>query len=170
MTGNVASEELVNAAIGLVQKQILDQRELGEDFDNADLEKFFNYVEAIALQDMFFKEEGNYDTEVSDDIILQAVEEEIKEFKKWLPEDVEKAKAAGRKRKIVDDDSGLDWECLYMNDELKSCKVDELKKYIRSKGEGISGKKIDLMFRVTNLIQKGLEKKGGVAVKMEESS
>jgi hypothetical protein len=82
---------------------------------------------------------------------------------------VEKQKSSGaRKRKLVADDSGLDWEELYRTDALEDCKVPELKKYLRSVGEPVSGNKASLVLRITQHLQQTLERKTeGVAVKME---
>lgn len=168
-TGNIASEELVTAAMELIDRQRLDEMELGEDFDNAALEKFLNYVEAIATEDPFFEEKGDYDTELDDTTVLEAAQAQIENFKKLLPQDVEKTKASsGRKRKLVkDDDSGLNWEEMYQNDELDTCRVPELKKYLRSVRQPLSGNKKELLLRVKEHIQQQLTAKKAAAVKME---
>jgi hypothetical protein len=90
---------------------------------------------------------------------------------KLLPEDVEISKTAGaRKRKLVADDSGLDWEDLYRTDALADCKVPDLKKFLRSVGEPLSGNKGALALRVTHYLREQLEKQRNVkvAVKKEE--
>lgn len=155
--GNIASEELVSAAMELIDRQRLDDTKLGDDFDNVALEKFFNYIEAIATEDPFFEETGDQDTELDDNIVLEAARAQIESFKRLLPEDVEKTKAAGgRKRKLEHDDSGLNWQELYGNDELDSCRVPELKMYLRSVGEPLSGNKGDLLLRVKVHIEQNL--------------
>eukprot|EP00980_Cylindrotheca_fusiformis_P030410 scaffold24788_cov117-Cylindrotheca_fusiformis.AAC.2 len=168
VTGYIASEELVDAAMGLVDRQRLDEMELGEDFDNAALEKFFNYIEAIATEDPFFEEKGDYDTELDDAVVLEAAQTQIEKFKDLLPEDTEKPKAVGRKRKAVEDDSGLNWQEMYENDELDSCRVPELKKYLRSAGLLLSGNKKDILLRVKEHIKQELVAKKSDPLKVKK--
>jgi ATP-dependent DNA helicase 2 subunit 1 len=157
-TGYVASEELVQAAMDLIEKQTVDDDiQLGEDLENAALQRFFDYIEAIAMEDPFFEARTDFDTEVPDEDVLKAAGKQIDQFKVLLPDDVDKPKAAGRKRKIVEDDSGINWVELYQEGELDSCKLPELKKYLRSIGEQLSGKKSDLVVRVQEHIQKSLK-------------
>lgn len=154
-TGYIATEEQVEAAMKLIEKRTFeDHVELGEYMENAGLQKFFDYIEAIAMEDPFFEPRTDFDTEIPDEAVLKAAGDQIEKFKALLPEDVEKPKAAGRKRKVVEDDSGIDWIAFYQDDKLESCKTDQLKKYLRSVGELLSGKKNDLVLRVQQHIQK----------------
>jgi hypothetical protein len=68
---------------------------------------------------------------------------------------------------VKDDDSGLNWEEMYQNDELDTCRVPDLKKYLRSVGQPLSGNKKDLLLRVKEHIQQQLTAKKAAAVKME---
>jgi SAP domain len=51
------------------------------------------------------------------------------------------------------DDSGVDWQELYLSDELDSVKVPHLKSFLRSQGAPLSGNKAALLSRVTDLIK-----------------
>ena len=136
-----------------MQKQILDGKELGEDFDDPDLEKFFNFIECVALEDLSYDENGEYDTMVSDGEILRVVEEEIGWFKAELPKEVNREKVL-RKRKLVEDNSGLDWHELHRSNELQTLRVNELQIYCRAHGLKVGGRKSDLMDRVTEHLKK----------------
>jgi ATP-dependent DNA helicase 2 subunit 1 len=162
-SGNVAPEELVAAAMELMGRQQLDGMELGENFDNAALEEFFNYLESVALELLVSEEEEEYDTRLDDETVLEAARDQIERFQRCLPDDVEKTKAT-RKRKLALDDSGLDWEDLYRSDALEDCKIPHLKSYLRSVGEPLSGNKATLVLRVTRHLRQQIENK---AVKME---
>lgn len=169
--GNIASEELVQATVDLIGRQRLEGMELGKDFENAALAEFFNYLESVALEVPLGEEEEDFDTRIDDDTILDAAQDQIEAVVKLLPEDVEISKTSGaRKRKLVADDSGFDWEDLYRTDALADCKVPDLKKYLRSVGEPLSGNKGALILRVTHHLREQLEKQrdGKVAVKKEE--
>jgi hypothetical protein len=169
--GNIASEKLVTAAMELVGRQRLEGWELGEDFANAALVEFFNYLESVALELPASEEEEEFDTRLDDETVLEAARDQIRRFQQCLPEDVDKPKTAtARKRKLVADDSGLDWEHFYRTDALEDCKVPDLKKYLRSAGEPLSGNKAAIVLRVTQhlRLQLQLEKKQEqVTVKME---
>jgi ATP-dependent DNA helicase 2 subunit 1 len=167
--GNVASQSLVDAAVNLIGCQRLQGMTLGEDFTNAALDDFFNYLEAVALELPAPSEEAEYDTRPDDDTILGVVRDQIEAFRQHLPEDaVAKPKKAARKRKIVPDDTGLDWEELYRSDALDSCKVDQLKSFLRSKGGSTTGKKAVLVQAVAGCLRADLEKRTGQGkVKME---
>ena len=136
-TGNIASEELVDAAIKLMRKQNLEQ-ELGVDYENAALSEFYSYLKSVAFDAP--KETNDYDTIISaedTEDILKIAKAEIDAFNASLPVDIEKPKAETKKRvrKLVSDNSGIDWKELYNRDEMETCKIDQLKKYLRSVGE-----------------------------------
>jgi hypothetical protein len=65
------------------------------------------------------------------------------------------------------DHSVLNWEEMYQNDELDTCRVPELKKYLRSVRQPLSGNKKELLLRVKEHIQQQLTAKKAAAVKME---
>jgi hypothetical protein len=167
--GNIASEELVQATVDLIGRQRLEGMELGKDFENAALTEFFNYLESVALEVPLGEEEEDFDTRIDDQTILDAALDQIKAVVKLLPEDVEISKATGaRKRKLLPDDSGLEWEDLYRTDALADCKVPDLKKYLRSVGEPLSGNKGAVVLRVTHHLREQLEKQRNVKVAVKK--
>ena len=154
LTDNIISEELTTAAINLMKRQSISSAVIGADFENAALTEFYSYLKSVAFSST--KEENNYDTIVNKDAVLKIAGEEIAAFRSCLPIDVERPKvSASRKRirKTVPDDSGIDWIELYRIDEIGMCKVDQLKKYLRSVGLPTSGRKDDLVGRVTKSLE-----------------
>jgi len=165
---NIASEKLVDAAIKLMIKQNLNERRLGVHYDNAALAEFHSYLKSVAFD--MPKETNTYDTRVSVEKILRTAEAEIDAFKAYLPVDVEKPKTTKsnkRFRNLVSDDSGIDWKELYNRDEIETCKIDQLKKYLRSVGKPLSGRKSDLIERVIDSLEQVFAKD---SIKKEESS
>ena len=153
-TGIISSAELVNAAINLIGRQSISSAEIGEDFENAALIEFFSYLKSIAFDTI--KEENNYDTLVNRDVISKIAGEQIRAFDSLLPMDTKQPKGSTsrkRTRKIVPDDSGIDWIELYRTDEIESCTIHSLKKYLRSVGLPISGRKDDLVQRVEESLE-----------------
>lgn len=156
------SPELVQAAINLITRQRLSGMELGEDFENAALTEFFNYLEAVALE-IPVPEDTNdeFDTRPDDRMILEAVGEQIEDFRNHLPQNIalRKESSAGSRKRVkesVPDDSGLDWKDLYVSGELGGLKVPQLKSYLRSVGAPLSGTKAVLLARVTEHIKQNL--------------
>jgi hypothetical protein len=78
----------------LVGRQKFTHKVLGHDFDNAALTDFFNYLEAVALEVPLPEDEEEYDTRISDEVVLGSALEQIEAFLAVLPEDFEKKKAA----------------------------------------------------------------------------
>jgi hypothetical protein len=169
-SGSIASEEAVTAAMELVRRQHFEGMELGLDFENGALARFFNYLEAVALGATPNTEHG-FDTVVDDKAILQVAVEQIQAFQQALPEDLEvesKPKTTSRKRKLVPDESGLDWVQLYQSNAVDTCTVDQLKKFLRSVGDKISGNKMEISFRVSKHLEKEMSSNAAqVAVKLE---
>jgi len=162
----IASEDLINAAMNLMARQQLRGMELGQDFENAALVEFFNYLESVALELPVSSETEEFDTRLDDETVLQAAKAQIDAFQALLPEELKPQKQGQRKRKQAakaEDDSGVDWEGLYRSDSLNDCKVPELKTYLRSVGEPVSGNKAALVVRVN----KHLRKKFDGSVKVE---
>jgi hypothetical protein len=128
LTGNIASEELVDAAIKLMCKQNLNEHELGVDYENAALSEFYSYLKSVAFDAP--KEINNYDTIIPAEGILKIAKAEIDAFNASLPIDIEKPKAETKKRvrKIAPDDSGIDWKELYNRDEIDLRSVGECSK------------------------------------------
>ena len=165
--GNIASEELVSAAMNLMSRQGISSVEIGEDFENAALTEFYSYLKSVAFDTA--KEENNYDTILDKDAILKIAGKEIEAFCSCLPIDIERPKYSNsrkRVRKTVPDDSGIDWIERYRMDELGTCKVDQLKKYLRSVGLPTSGRKDDLVERVTKSLEQKSE--GEIAMDMKD--
>ena len=134
--GNVASEELVSAAIKLMKKQGLNKRNLGNDYDNAALIEFYAYLKNIAL-DLPYEKVEEFDTTINEKKITEKAGDEIKAFLDCLPTDVPKAKATASRKRAKDlppDDSGIDWKELFESRTVDSCKVDQLKKRLKSLG------------------------------------
>ena len=164
---NIASEDAVSAAMNLIRHQTMEGRVIGEDFENAQLSRFINYLEAVALEIPNTANEQEYDIEVDENEVRELVGDHIQAFLNVLPEDEVKVKGKRqpKKRKLEPDDSGVDWERLYVENSISTCKVDELKTYLKSEGERSTGKKADLVCRVEQHIAKKM--KVGV-VKMED--
>lgn len=136
---DLAAQDMIKAAMNLVQKQTLVGVEIGEDFENAAMCRFWNYVEHVAL-DEGLRADKPYDTEIDKGEVLKHAGEEIDEFVALLPDDI-KPEQAPRKRKIEPDDSGVDWGKVYMGGAVSRCKVADLKKKLKSVGELVSGNK-----------------------------
>jgi hypothetical protein len=169
-SGNIASEEAVTAAMELVRRQHFEGMELGLDFENGALARFFNYLEAVALGTTPSTEQG-FDTIVDDEAIIHVAGEQIQAFQRALPDDLEeeaKPKTTSRKRKLVPDESGLDWVELYQSNAVDTCTVDQLKKFLRSAGEKISGNKAELLLRVSKHLEKEMSRAAGQAAVKEE--
>ena len=144
----IASEEVVKVAMKLIEKQTLVDVEIGEDFENARLVKFWDYVEHKALEQPLSAAK-EFDTVLDEDAVTEFVGKEIAELAIALPEDV---KPEPKKRKLEPDDSGVDWETFYREGRLSDCKVPELKKKLRSLGEKTGGNKQILIDRLEPLL------------------
>ena len=163
VTGSIASEKLIQAATNLMNRQTISSAEIGEDFENAALTEFYSYLKSVAFDTA--KEENNYDTIVNKDAILKIAGEQIDAYRSSLPVDIERPKAStSRKRtkKLVPDDSGIDWFELFRMNEIGSCKVDQLKKYLRSVGLSTVGRKDDLIDRIEKSLEKRVADDGNV--------
>lgn len=151
--------QLVEAATNLISRQRLAGMELGEDFENAALTEFFNYLEAVALEIPVSDEVEEYDTRPDDGMILEAAGHHIDQFRLHLPEAITLPKSTSsrkRTKEMFPDDSGLDWKDLYLSGELASVKVPQLKSYLRSVGAPLSGSKAVLVERVSSHIKQSL--------------
>jgi len=167
LTGSIASEKLVDAAIELMDKQNLSERTLGEHYDNAALAEFYSYLQSVAFD--MPRETNSYDTRVSVEKIMRTAESEIDAFNAYLPVDVEEPKGTTSKKRardLVPDDSGIAWEELYKRDEIEACTIHQLKKYLRSVGLHLSGRKSDLIERVIESLEQVCAKH---SIKKEQS-
>lgn len=150
----IASEELVSAAIALVQRQTLSGAEIGLQFENAYTSRLWDYVERLAL-DEGKKKAKDFDTEINSEQLLKHAGKEIAAFGELLPADV-KPEPKSRKRKVavVVDDSGIDWKEAYLNGELAQFKNADIKKKLQSLGESGSGTKAVMVQRLSCALEK----------------
>jgi len=168
-TGNIATNSLVDAAINLINRQSLSSKAIGVDFENAALTEFYSYLKSIAFDTT--KEENIYDTIVDKDIVLEHAGNEIDAFLSFLPLDVvQPKKTKKRTRKTVPDDSGVDWMELYEVNEIGTCKIDQLKKYLRSVGLPVTGRKDDLVERVAKSLEQKCAGDNDMKLKKEEEN
>ena len=158
--GQDVSEEMIHAAMNLIEQQTFDDDvEIGVDFTNASMSRFWNYIEHIAYnEDAVVEEKQQYDTEINAEQVLERSGEQIDQLLSLLPQSVqtEKTPASGRKRKtattatqpLTDDTSGLDWTTLVKVGTLSKCTVADLKLKLRSVGEPVIGNKAVVSFCV----------------------
>jgi hypothetical protein len=134
-SGNIASEQLVSAAMELLSRQHLASMELGFDFENAAMTEFYTYLKNIAFNTTH--ETPTFDTRLDEDLVLQVAKREIVTFSACLPDDVKNQPAQLRKRPkdFPPDESGIDWVELHEAGKLGACKIEQLKQYLRSVGK-----------------------------------
>lgn len=158
---SIASEDLVQKTMDLICHQKLENVEIGLNFENPALTRFWRYIEAVALE-MSIPEEEQYETELNEEEVLQAAGNQITSFRDILPRDIknenQNTETKGQKRKFVSDESGLDWNQLYRTGALSECKVNDLKSYLRSVGARVGGRKEDLVLRVSRSIEDVIDK------------
>lgn len=150
----IMTSELLEQAKGLIRGQKLSSVEFGANFENAALKRFWTYIESVALGTNL-QDREHYDTDIDDDRLRAMLGENIAGFLNELPDDMmeSREKVGSRKRKVLEaDESGCDWVQLYTTNSLPECKVDELKQYLRSVGARVSGKKDELVLRVSQSI------------------
>lgn len=156
----IVSEDLLQAAVDLVSRQRLVGVELGEDFENAALTQFFNYLERVALELPVSEEEEaeEFDTCPDENDILRHAGKQIQAFRNLLPDEISsmsKSSTTTRKRKkeLPVDESGLDWHDLNASGDLNKVKVPQLKEFLRSVGASLTGTKAVLVERVRKQIE-----------------
>lgn len=134
----VATDSIVDAACALIENYppLADDVEIGKNFTNVALTKYWDYVTRVALNEPT-PSYGDFDTVVDKESVLKQAGEHIAALNDLLPPDLEKEKAAGKKRALVPDDSNVDWEMLYLQGTVSSCTSDKLKAKLRSI-EGVS--------------------------------
>jgi Ku70/Ku80 beta-barrel domain len=147
------SEEMIEAAMNVIEKQTFQEEiEIGADFANAAMNRFWNYIEHIAYNEDTVKDEVRYDSELNVTEVFADSVEQIETFLALLPEatEAEKVASSGRKRKAApasskkpapEDDSGLDWSSMVQRGTLSKCTVAVLKSKLRSIGEPVNGNK-----------------------------
>ena len=161
---DLASEAVVQAAMDLVEKQTIENVEIGENFENARLDKFWDYVEHVALAQQL-SGHRDYDTILDKDEISKLVGAEAAAFEASLPADIEKSP---KKRKIVPDANGdLDWAMIYREGRLDDCRNADLQKKLSSLGKKKTGKKSELIDRLLPHLE---EEFGAIAAVKEEQA
>ena len=160
-----ADRNSVDAAKNLISKSTLN---FGNDFasclpENPWLKHFFGYLESVSLGRAL----GEVEDEAKMDVeqMLETASEEIESFSLSLPEDDQPVKKE-RKRKapasikteVVKERISEEWIDRYKNDELDLVKNDQLKAFLKSQGERVTGRKADLIDRVIRVIQTELFK------------
>eukprot|EP00581_Thalassiosira_minuscula_P008296 CAMPEP_0183702362 /NCGR_PEP_ID=MMETSP0737-20130205/489_1 /TAXON_ID=385413 /ORGANISM="Thalassiosira miniscula, Strain CCMP1093" /LENGTH=727 /DNA_ID=CAMNT_0025928959 /DNA_START=44 /DNA_END=2227 /DNA_ORIENTATION=- len=134
--------------------------------ENPWLKHFFGYLESVSLGRPLGKVED--DAKMDVERMLETASEEIESFSLSLPEDdlpVKKERkrktpssSSATKTEFVKERISEEWIDGYKNDELDLLKNDELKAFLKSQGERVTGKKSDLVDRVIRVIQKELFK------------
>jgi len=166
-SGNfVADETTIDAAVKLIQKQRMDGIEFGYSFENPALKNFWNYIQSVALGLPLSNNDDSAEEDCDQTImnvedIIRCASKEIEGLKTCLPEEeigVKTREPAKRKISVVEDDSGIDWVHAYETNTLSDYTSYELKKYLRSVGEKISGRKADLVERVEGCVRDDIKR------------
>jgi hypothetical protein len=165
-------DALIEKAMDLIQHQMLDDIEIGINFENKALHKFWSYIESVAL-DFPAPAEEIYEMDLNEAEIWKAAGPQIAAFRDLLPREENNqsektlTSVVPRKRKtlkeVPEDKSGIDWLHVFRMDSLTNCKVEDLKSFLKSRGLRCSGRKADLIARVSQSIseqicQQGIEK------------
>lgn len=114
---------------------------------NDSLAHFYTYLESIALETTLPTPEQSLN-QITDEDVRATAGEQIDAFSASLPDDVVPVKEP-KKRKREPDETGCDWLFLYRSNDIASCTIPMLKSYLKSCGEKTSGKKADLVERVS---------------------
>jgi ATP-dependent DNA helicase 2 subunit 1 len=155
-----AGDELIEKAMDLIQHQMLDDVEIGVNFENKSLHKFWSYIESVAL-DFPVPAEETYEMDLNEIEIWKAAGPQIESFRDLLPleesikSEVKLSSAVPQKRKkpeVPEDKSGIDWMHLFQTNCLPSSKVEDLKSFLKSRGSRCGGRKADLISRVSQII------------------
>ncbi len=155
----LASPDVVDAFAAIVEKQTYDSVRIGQNFENADLTMFWDYVEHVALGLPMPAKRDEWDIIPDEAAISKLVEQEVEKVISLLPEDVKPEKKSKRKRELVEDDSGVDWEAAYHEGALEKCKLDDIKKKLRSLGLKVGGKKSELLERLMPFLHEEFDDK-----------
>lgn len=151
----VATDTTVQTAMELIRAMHFNSEDFSLDlFRNDSLAHFYNYMESIALETTLPPPEQSF--EISDDVVRKNAGQQILHFLESLPEDIV-AEKESKKRKWEPDESGCDWISLYANREIGTCKVPQLKSYLKSTGEIVGGNKAALVERVSDSIEARLK-------------
>lgn len=154
-TEPLASDALVEEA-KLIVNGVTIEPKIGVHFPNKSLELFWDKMEEIALNE---RNVGNGDgTLMTQKDVVELVGGNLDSFMELLPEDPLPVKKK-REREKVPDESGVDWLEVYAEESLETHKVDELKAYLRSVGEKTTGRKQELIERMTPYLEKAMKDK-----------
>jgi len=154
----VPDKNMVQAAKELIDNQDIGHNIIiGESFENPALKTFWNYIESVALDTPLEDESSDdEDTKMNVEEILDVVGDKISAFKATIPEsDFEPKVSTKRKAEVeyVPDETGIDWLREYEMNSFDELRVQELKAYLRSYGEKISGRKGELIERIKRHIR-----------------
>ena len=132
--------------------------------ENLYLKHFFGCLESVSLG----KKLGEVvdETRMNVPVMKETAGQEIKLFAGSLPDDEvlvkadRKWKTAPKSLKLVPvrEAIGQEWIDMFKNDEIADLKNDELKVFLKSQGERLTGRKHDLVDRVHRCIEKELFK------------
>jgi hypothetical protein len=160
-----ADRDSVDAAKRMIEKCTLscDANDFADSLpENPYLKHFFGYLESVSLgKNLGDVEDG---TRMNVTEMREQAGKEIKDFANCLPEDEvpikadRKRKTAPSSLKVVPEKETIpqEWIEMFKNDEIVDLKNDELKAFLKSQGERLTGKKADLVDRVQRCIEKEL--------------
>ena len=154
-TEPLATDALVDEAKAIMNGITISPT-FGENFPNVSLNLFWDKLEEIALNERNAVQSD--DTLMTRDDVVSRVGSHLDNFMQLLPEDPAPVKK--RKELVhVPDDSGIDWEDAYSRGQLGSFKIDQLKKYLQSVGEKVTGRKQELIDRMIPFLEKAVNVK-----------
>ena len=100
------------------------------------------------------------DTKMNVEEILAIAGDKINAFKATIPESkIEPKPSTKRKAKVISlsDGKGIDWFQVYKMDTFDELRIPELKAYLQSNGERVSGNKDDLIERIKSHLKNRME-------------
>lgn len=153
-----ADDAAVDAAAEMIQ-----QLQLTEYFSgccpNPNLQRHYKVLEEMAMGDDPSEQTPDDDYSEPDPVLFENAAPAIQSFKdsvygKGYTADVDPAAPKGAKRKATDDAAQAeaaetDWKALVEADGLKKMTVPDLKVYLKAHGLPVSGKKADIVERIT---------------------
>ena len=132
--GNIASEELVAAAMKMINRRTFKSggsEGFGFGLENENVEQFYSYLKRVALN-------LHRTVEPSHEVPLSSkARRAVENFFSILPNDVPQTKTTTSRKRIKElppDETGIDWKLLFDTDKIQTCKNDELKARLRSLG------------------------------------
>ncbi|PVG04448.1 Ku DNA-binding complex, Ku70 subunit [Serendipita vermifera] len=153
-----ASDELVQSAAAWIRKLKLSKGYQPDAYPNPTLNLFYSQLEAMALREEFVPGEFNDKTAPQTDLMLQRTGPLIETWKQALSEDPNAntyiMTKPGTKRKAEVGMDELEVRECYNEGRLAKLTVDTLKAFLRSKNLSTSGKKADLLERISDWFEK----------------